>query len=198
MQFNQTHFVHSAATVAQLLPDNAKEIAFIGRSNAGKSSAINCITGVNRVAHSSKTPGRTQLINYFQIAEKHFFVDLPGYGYAKISREIKKRIEAVLNFYLQKRQSLLAIILIIDCRHPLHINDNEMLHFLSQLNLPIHILLTKADKLTRNQAMQALQKTQAYCRRYASPISSQLFSATKDVGLEEVQQKILQLFEFEE
>lgn len=197
MHLDQAHFVYSAANAGQLLPDQSTEVAFIGRSNAGKSSAINCITGVNKLAHSSKTPGRTQLVNYFQVSDNNYLVDLPGYGYAKIAHTIKERIQHLLNHYLQARQSLRAVILIMDSRHPLQKSDQEMIKWLSRETLPMHILLTKADKLSRNQAMQAMQQTKKYCQRYMaiSPISMQIFSATNGLGVDEARNYILQCFE---
>jgi GTP-binding protein len=196
MHLNQAYFVHSAANKRQLLPDGGVEVAFIGRSNAGKSSAINCITGVNQLAHSSKTPGRTQLINFFQVEQGYYLVDLPGYGYAKVAHTVKERIQHLLNDYLEARQSLRAIILIMDSRHPLQDSDQEMVKWCSRQTLPIHILLTKADKLSRNQAMQAMQETQKYCQRYtaSSPISIQIFSATTGMGIDEARDYILKSF----
>lgn len=193
MHLNNTKFVHSAATERQLLPDQGVEVAFIGRSNAGKSSAINCITGVKKLAHSSKTPGRTQLINFFHVEDACYLVDLPGYGYAKIAQAVQARIQMVLSHYLQQRKSLKAVILVMDSRHPLQKADQETLEWLSQYELPIHILLTKADKLTRNHGMQALQKTKQACKCYHG-VSLQLFSATKDIGVDEAREYVMQCF----
>src|SRR5690606_31183041 len=129
-------------------------------SNAGKSSAINTLTNNHRLARTSKTPGRTQLINFFELSPTQRLVDLPGYGYAKVSRELKEEWQRDLSEYLQKRQSLQGLILLMDIRHPLQEFDTPMLRWTQRSQMPVHILLTKADKLSRSQAKASLFKVQ--------------------------------------
>lgn len=175
------------------MPDDAEiEVAFAGRSNAGKSSALNCITRNRKLARTSKTPGRTQLINYFQLGEGdgRYLVDLPGYGYAKVSRDKRIHWQKVLGEYLVKRVPLKCLVLLMDVRHPLTDVDWRLLEFvLGDREGPafdLHILLTKADKLSRNKANAALHATVKELESASVPASLQLFSATKGVGVDDV------------
>jgi len=183
--FNRAVYAASAATLAQL-PDSDREVAFAGRSNAGKSSAINTLARHNRLAFVSKTPGRTQLINFFAIGEKRFIVDLPGYGYAKVPPEMRARWERVLSAYLQTRESLAGMVLIMDARHPLTPLDQQMLDWFMPRGLPVHILLTKADKLSRGVANKTLQEVRSALKVYPQA-SVQLFSSLAKQGIEEAE-----------
>jgi GTP-binding protein len=197
--YNQTVFLKSAARVNQLPEDTGFEVAFAGRSNAGKSSALNCLTGIRSLARTSKTPGRTQLINLFTVKdEAHRLVDLPGYGYAKVSEKIKQDWQANLAHYLEVRQSLKGLVLLMDIRHPLKELDQLMIKWSITRQLPVHILLTKADKLSRGQAQAArLQVKQHYAPFVGSTLSVQTFSSLKRQGLDELVEKIDEWLEFE-
>ncbi|PID66011.1 MAG: YihA family ribosome biogenesis GTP-binding protein [Gammaproteobacteria bacterium] len=175
-------FVKSAAALSDC-PDAIREVAFAGRSNAGKSSALNYLTN-KKIAKTSKTPGRTQLINFFSIAEGYYLVDLPGYGYAKVSRDTRKKWQRFIADYLVARRELVGIIVVMDCRHPLQEIDCMMLDFCAKQHLLAHILLTKADKLSRNQQMQTLQILNKNLHNEWPFATAQLFSATKKMGAE--------------
>lgn len=183
--FSQLSYATSAATLAQL-PESLVEIAFAGRSNAGKSSAINTLAGHKRLAFVSKTPGRTQLINFFSVDEGRFIVDLPGYGYAKVPPEIRERWENVLSAYLQTRLALAGLVLIMDARHPLTPLDQRMLDWFLPRGLPVHILLTKADKLSRGEANKTLLEVKKALKD-APQVSVQLFSSLAKQGIEEAE-----------
>lgn len=184
-------YFHSAHYIDDLPPDQGYEIAFAGRSNAGKSSAINTLANHNRLAFVSKQPGRTQLINFFQMRhEKNFkIVDLPGYGFAKVKMDLKKHWDNVLPHYLQKRNALIGLIIVMDVRHALTKLDEQMIEWFQPSQKPIHILLTKSDKLSRNQINKILvdfQKRIEACKFKAS-ITHQTFSSLKKQGLGEVE-----------
>jgi len=161
------------------------EVAFAGRSNAGKSSAINTLTNRNRLAFVSKTPGRTQQINFFQLNTEQFFVDLPGYGYAKVPYSVRQYWEKLLSDYLQTRESLKGLVLIMDIRHPLKSLDIQMLDWFAPTGKAIHILLTKADKLSRQQANITLKEVTLYLRKAYPQCSVQLFSSLAATGVED-------------
>lgn len=189
--FPKTAFLTSAAKLSQLPSDEGAEIAFAGRSNAGKSSAINAITGVNGLAKTSKTPGRTQLLNVFTLDDKHRLVDLPGYGYAKVTEEIKRRWQELLEQYLTHRQSLRCLILVMDIRHPLKEYDQQMLQWSDHYQLPVHILLTKADKLSHGAALQTLNQVKKTLATFSVSTTVQLFSSSKNTGLPEARKQLL-------
>ena len=182
--YQAARFVLSATTLSQLPPDRGLEVAFAGRSNAGKSSVLNVITQQNNLARTSKTPGRTQQLNVFTLAGARRLIDLPGYGYAKVSQALKKDWQQTLDRYLQMRQSLTGIILIMDVRHPLKPFDQMMLDWSVASNLPIHILLNKADKLKKMAAQNTLQRIVDALPEEDDLISVQLFSALKKRGVE--------------
>jgi len=188
--YQQTTFCKSASQLHQLPSDEGLEIAFVGRSNAGKSSALNTITGIKGLARTSKTPGRTRLINVFDVSENKRLIDLPGYGYAKVSASIKAEWEKLLDDYFHQRQSLKGIILIMDIRHPLKESDLNMLSWAKHYLKPVHILLTKQDKLKRNPSMQALMKVQKFCESDENLVTVQCFSASTRTGVEEARQKL--------
>ena len=189
MNFSQTHFVTSAATLAACPEDSSAEIAFAGRSNAGKSSAINTLCDQTRLARISKTPGRTQLINFFQLAEGKYLVDLPGYGFAKVPLAVKNIWQFELEQYLRKRESLMGLILLSDIRHPLKDFDRMMIDWAIQSDLPLHLLLTKSDKLKRGAAKNTLLKVSRELEALQN-VSVQLFSSLKNSGVDEVRKKI--------
>lgn len=185
--YESAEFVTSAQTLAQCPHDNGTEIAFAGRSNAGKSSAINAITRNGKLAKTSKTPGRTRLINFFSLSEPgHRLVDLPGYGYAKVSRSLVKTWQKNLQDYLEHRQSLRALILVMDLRHPLTDFDCNMLSWCESRCLPTLALLTKADKLKRGQGKNILASVAKDLHQWTHLIDVQLFSSLKKTGIDEV------------
>ncbi|PJD92853.1 MAG: YihA family ribosome biogenesis GTP-binding protein [Legionella sp.] len=189
--YTQAQFLKSSARVEQLPPDRGYEVAFAGRSNAGKSSALNCLTSNRRLARTSKTPGRTQLINLFTVIdEDHRLIDLPGYGYAKVALQTKKDWQENLAHYLEVRESLRGLIILMDCRHPLKDSDQMLITWALGRGLPIHAILTKSDKLSRGQMQQTLQKVQQFLNRlpfttedYPHP-TVQSFSTLKKDGIE--------------
>lgn len=193
--YQQATFLKSAAYLKDLPPDIGIEVAFIGRSNCGKSTALNVITGIKKLAKTSKTPGRTQLINFFTLHDQCRLVDLPGYGYAKVPYAVKQRWQKTLADYLSTRKSLKGLVLIMDIRHPLKPQDKEMLYFAEQKQLDVHILLTKADKLSRLQTAESLRKTTSLLSQYSNAISIQVFSAPEKVGTIPAQQKLQSWFE---
>jgi len=183
--YTQVKFLTSAARVSQLPADVGFEVAFAGRSNAGKSSALNCLTGKRQLARTSKTPGRTQLINLFSINDEKRLVDLPGYGYAKVPMATKLNWQQELALYLETRQCLRGLVLLMDSRHPLKEQDQLMIEWASDRELPLHILLTKADKLSRSQGMLTLKQVRDAMALHAY-VSVQLFSSQSKLGLEEL------------
>ena len=180
--YSNVRFLTSANALGQLPPDAGVEVAFAGRSNAGKSSAINAITQRKGLARTSKSPGATRLINFFELENGRRLVDLPGYGFAKVSGAMREHWGTLLQGYFAKRASLRGTIVVMDVRHPLTEHDRDMLGLASTRRLPVHVLLTKADKLGRGAAANALQ---AVRRRLPSeaPISVQLFSALAGQGV---------------
>jgi GTP-binding protein len=196
--YKKAQFLKSAAKVSQLPEDTGYEVAFAGRSNAGKSSALNCLTENKQMAKTSKTPGRTQLINLFTLDETRRLVDLPGYGYAKVSQQIKAEWQKHLAHYLESRESLRGLILLMDIRHPLKELDCMMIDWSIAENLPVHILLTKADKLSRSDAKNCCKKVSQYYAPFQNLVSVQSFSATKQSGLESLIEKLNDWYEFNE
>jgi len=186
--FSRTYYLTSAKKFKQCPPDTGSEVAFAGRSNAGKSSALNTITGINSLARTSKTPGRTQMINFFAIDDEHRLVDLPGYGYAKVPARVKQEWQRELGLYLEKRAALRGLILLMDSRHPLKDYDVQMLDWCHSVELPVHILLTKADKLSRNAASAALHKVRTAVDKAYPLCTVQLFSSLNKLGLEEARE----------
>lgn len=181
----QSTFIKSASLVTQCPPDIGLEVAFAGRSNAGKSSALNTLTHA-RLARTSKTPGRTQLINFFRLDDERRLVDLPGYGYAKVPLELKAHWQQHLDAYLTGRRSLVGLVLVMDLRHPLSDFDCMMLEWARKSGIPAHVLLSKADKLAFGAAKNELLKVQARMRKeLRSNASVQLFSSPKRLGVEQ-------------
>lgn len=192
--YTQAKFINSSPHLKNTPADQGKEIAFAGRSNAGKSSAINTLTRQNALARTSKTPGRTQMLNFFEINTERRFVDLPGYGYAKVPIDVKQEWHKLMETYLTHRKSLCAIILVMDVRHPLTEFDWQMIEWCKHTDLPLHILLTKADKLTYGAAKNTLLQVQKALTDIDIPLTMQLFSALKKTGIDEVHEALDQLF----
>jgi GTP-binding protein len=195
--FQNAKYFASAHYLSDLPAPHGREIAFAGRSNAGKSSAINTLARQNRLAFVSKTPGRTQLINFFALDEERFLVDLPGYGYAKVPEKIRNHWVSVLSSYLQGRQTLMGLILIMDARHPLTPLDIQMLDWFLPSGRGVHILLTKADKLSRMEAGKTLAAVRASLAKSHPNCTVQLFSSLKKQGIEEAELAIARLLDGE-
>lgn len=182
--FQQASFLQSATTKRTMPNEGGLEIAFAGRSNSGKSSVINKVCSQKALARTSKTPGRTQLINFFRLSDGHFLVDLPGYGYAKVPEAVKLEWHKFIESYLVERNTLRGMVLVMDIRHPLTDYDQAMLRWAQARQLPVHILLNKADKLTRGAAMNVLLQVRRDLSALRLPISAQIFSASKGQGLD--------------
>jgi GTP-binding protein len=165
--------------------DEGWEVAFAGRSNAGKSSGLNALASQNSLARTSKTPGRTRELNYFEIDAQRRIVDLPGYGYAKVSRQMQNQWRKLLDDFLQNRQSLQGILIFMDIRHPMSNYDLQLIDWCEQSQLPLHILLTKADKLGYGAGKSTLLKIQRELEPANIPASAQTFSSLKKTGLDE-------------
>ena len=183
-RYNRAEFLISVPTPQQAPDDSGFEVAFAGRSNAGKSSALNALTGRKSLARTSKTPGRTQHLVFFRLDEDHRLVDLPGYGFAKVPDKVKAEWGRAMENYLSNRNSLRGLILMMDVRHPLTDFDQQMLAWCTHTQMPVHILLTKADKLKRGAAANSLLKVKKALKEQPN-VSIQLFSATKKMGVEE-------------
>ena len=178
-------FEKSAQKLSQCPADEGFEIAFAGRSNAGKSSAINRLCSQKSLARTSKTPGRTQLLNFFSVDEQRRLVDLPGYGYAKVDRSTREAWQRELDGYLSNRQCLQGLILLMDIRHPLKDFDQMIIQWAAEANMPLHLLLTKADKLRYGAAKDMLLKTGKALKDHPAPLTLQLFSSPAGTGCEE-------------
>ena len=203
--FSQASFYTTVNHLRDLPQHGGREVAFVGRSNAGKSSAINTLANHTRLAFTSKTPGRTQHLNYFSLGEGNFLVDLPGYGYAKVPPDVQRHWEQLLSKYLQTREELAGLVVIMDARHPLTELDETMLDWFAPTGKPVHILLTKSDKLSRQQATLTLNRVKSHlAEHFSSDItpasghepalkpgfpqcSVQLFSSLKKIGMEEAE-----------
>ncbi len=193
INFQAAEFTTSAPSLKQCPEDSGCEVAFAGRSNAGKSSAINTLTRKRGLARTSKTPGRTQLINFFAVAIDRRIVDLPGYGYAKVPKAMKAEWDKHLAEYLQQRNSLSGLILLMDIRHPLQDYDQQMLNWAAQAGLPVHVLLTKSDKLKRGPAQNMLLKVEQRLRDMdpgRTLLTVQTFSSLKKDGLPQLEAQL--------
>jgi len=191
----QASFITSAAKLSQSPEDSGYEIAFAGRSNAGKSSAINTLCQQTALARTSRTPGRTQLLNFFRIDDQRRLVDLPGYGYAAVAQDIKADWQGALADYLKKRECLRGVILMMDSRHPLKDYDIQMLEWANHIEIPVHVLLTKVDKLNRKEQAISLERVDAALKEFSLDFSVQLFSSLKRWGVDEAHEKLDQWFE---
>lgn len=180
-------FLTTVAHLRDMPVDSVCEVAFAGRSNAGKSSAINALANHVRLAYVSKTPGRTQHLNYFTLVEGKYLVDLPGYGYAKAPEAIRSQWEGLVGPYLQKRLQLAGLILIMDARHPLTPLDYRLLDFFLPTGRPVHVFLSKADKLTRQAQAKTLSEVRTALAKLGPQLTVQLFSSLKKTGIEEAE-----------
>ena len=185
--FQKAVFHTTVANLPDLPSDSQREIAFAGRSNAGKSSAINTLANHTRLAFVSKTPGRTQHLNYFSLDEGKYLVDLPGYGFAKAPEEIRSQWESLLAPYLHYRVPLVGLVLIMDSRHPLTELDLQMIEWFALTAKPMHVLLSKADKLTRQEQALALREVRTVLSQIGSNYSLQLFSSLSRMGVDEAE-----------
>jgi GTP-binding protein len=183
--FRTAHFVLSAPDLRRLPADTGAEIAFAGRSNAGKSSALNAICDQSGLARTSKTPGRTQLLNVFALDDSRRLIDLPGYGYAKVPEAMREHWRHAVDAYLRERESLRGVVLIMDSRHPLKDFDRQMLAFCRDVDVACHVLLTKADKLSRGEAARTLTLLRRECTAQGWPATAQVFSVLAKTGLDE-------------
>jgi GTP-binding protein len=183
--FPRTEFLTTVAKLRDAPGDAVAEVAFVGRSNAGKSSAINSLAGKTRLAYVSKTPGRTQHLNYFSVAPDRYFVDLPGYGFAKVPEDVRKQWDTLLGPYLQTREPLKGLVVIMDSRRPLTEMDWQMLEWFAPTGRPVHVLLSKADKLSRQEQTKTLRQVKADLTDLGCPVSVQLFSSLKRSGVGE-------------
>ncbi|MBY7734938.1 ribosome biogenesis GTP-binding protein YihA/YsxC [Francisella philomiragia] len=192
MNYTKAKYIMGAAKVSQLPEDTGVEVAFAGRSNAGKSSALNTLTDQKGLARVSKTPGRTQLINLFDLGDNKRLVDLPGYGYAKVSEAIKKQWQSEMENYLTSRKCLEGIVLLVDSRHELKEFDSLMIEMAISFDLNLHILLTKADKLNNKERAQANKMIESFLKTFirTDKISYQLFSSLSKMGLDKLKERL--------
>ena len=196
--FRVARYLMGAAKLEQLPPDQGIEIALAGRSNAGKSTALNAIADQKNLAKTSKTPGRTQLINLFMIDDENRLVDLPGYGFAKVSKDQKAQWQKTLSLYLQKRECLKALVVFMDIRHPLKETDKQMVQWAVNADIPVHVVLSKSDKLKSGARKTALIAANKRLARISETITSQLFSANSKLGLEELIIKLTSWYPFDD
>jgi GTP-binding protein len=182
--YRRARFLTSAARLDQAPPDQGWEVAFAGRSNAGKSSAINALCGQKALARTSKTPGRTQLLNFFLLDDERRLVDLPGYGYAAVAAPIRAQWQGAVGHYVERRHSLQGLVILSDIRHPLKDLDRQLIDWAAHLGRPVHVLLTKADKLGRGRAMATLAAVRKTLAAYPLAPTAQLFSAVAGHGVE--------------
>ena len=185
-RYHQAKFIQSAANMDGLPPELGFEVAFAGRSNAGKSSVLNRLCQQKSLARTSKTPGRTQLINFFALPDGRYLVDLPGYGYAKVPENVRKQWQRFIDAYLEQRWTLKGVVLLMDIRHPLKNYDQMMLDWAEQKNLAVHVLLNKSDKLKRGATQNTLLSVRKKLKKYNAPRSVQTFSALNGDGFDEL------------
>lgn len=192
IHFNKAAFTTSAPSIRQCPPEQGVEVAFAGRSNAGKSSAINTLTHNKKLARTSKTPGRTQLINFFGLSSNQRIVDLPGYGFAKVPKGMKDEWQRNLSEYLRERKCLQGLVLMMDIRHPLQKYDTMMLDWALEAGMPVHILLTKSDKLKRGPAQSTLLKIRKHIKDlgHADLATAQTFSSLNREGVDVLKAKL--------
>jgi len=196
--FQTASFALSAAEPAQFPPEGGPEVAFSGRSNAGKSSAINAVCARHKLAFVSRTPGRTQVINFYRIGTDAYLVDLPGYGYARVPFAVRAKWEHLLSTYLRTRRSLRGVFLVMDARHPLMALDRSLLHWLTPTRRPVEVLLAKADKLTRSAAERQLGETREALARLYPTAGARLFSSVDGTGVEEARAILMRWLQLED
>ncbi|EPB9463128.1 ribosome biogenesis GTP-binding protein YihA/YsxC [Vibrio alginolyticus] len=190
IHYQNTHFITSAPDIRHLPEDEGVEIAFAGRSNAGKSSALNRLTNQKSLAKTSKTPGRTQLINLFKVEEGCHIVDLPGYGFAQVPVEMKNKWQKSLGEYLQKRECLKGLVVLMDIRHPMKDLDQQMIFWAIDSHIPVQVLLTKADKLKSGARKQTLLKVCKQVETFGGDVSVDVFSSLKGLGVDQLRAKL--------
>lgn len=190
IHYQNTHFITSAPDIRHLPEDEGVEIAFAGRSNAGKSSALNRLTNQKSLAKTSKTPGRTQLINLFKVEEGCHIVDLPGYGFAQVPVEMKNKWQKSLGEYLQKRECLKGLVVLMDIRHPMKDLDQQMIFWAIDSHIPVQVLLTKADKLKSGARKQTLLKVRKQVETFGGDVSVDVFSSLKGLGVDQLRAKL--------
>jgi GTP-binding protein len=176
---------HTSATELRACPDAIAEVAFAGRSNAGKSSALNTITRNKKLARTSKTPGRTQLLNYFSLHDDRFLVDLPGYGYAEVSKSRQKIWQAALARYIERRECLKGLVLVMDIRHPLSKHDWTLIELQQRSQAELHVMLTKADKLGKSARAKSVEAVRSTLEHEGVEATLQDFSALKAIGVDD-------------
>lgn len=184
--YQQARFLQSATTTKTLPPESGLEVAFAGRSNSGKSSTLNRLCQQKSLARTSKTPGRTQLINFFELPQDKYLVDLPGYGYAKVPEKVKLEWQRFIESYLVNRSTLSGLVIVMDIRRPMLEHDLSMLTWAESRDLPVHVVLNKYDKLKHGQAKSALLKTQQQLNQLTNTCTVQMFSALKGTGVDEL------------
>lgn len=184
--YQNAKFVISVMSMAQLPQTSKYEVVFAGCSNAGKSSVINTLTGQSKLARVSKTPGRTQSLNFFQLTDESWLVDLPGYGYASVPARVRANWEKLLDSYFVEREPLRGMVLVMDVRHPLKKYDTQMIEWVAHQGVAIHVVLTKSDKLKRGPAMASVHKVEKWLKENGIEASVQLFSALKKDGVGEI------------
>ncbi|RXJ72641.1 YihA family ribosome biogenesis GTP-binding protein [Veronia nyctiphanis] len=190
LNYRNTHFITSAPDIRHLPDDTGIEIAFAGRSNAGKSSSLNRLCDQKSLAKTSKTPGRTQLINLFQVDEGCHIVDLPGYGFAQVPLELKQKWQKSLGEYLQKREQLKGLVVLMDIRHPMKDLDQQLIYWAVESQLPVMVLLTKADKLKSGARKAQLLKIQEASLAFCGDVQVELFSSLKGFGVDKLRRKL--------
>ncbi len=196
--FRNIEFVTTVADASTLPQSHGAEVAFVGRSNAGKSTAINALAQRKRMAFVSKTPGRTQHINFFRVGPDHYLIDLPGYGYAAVPAAERDRWNELIGGYLRTRSCLRGVVLIMDSRHPLTALDLQLVDWLRPTGVPVHVLLNKSDKLTRQESIATLRDVNAALGKLGENYSAQLFSSPHRVGIVEAVAKIRNWLDLEE
>lgn len=188
--YHKAKFVISVAHKKQLPNESSHEVAFVGRSNSGKSSALNALTQQTKLAKISKTPGRTQQLNFFTLTDEKFLVDLPGYGFAKINLKQHESWRRLIDDYLNNRWSLKGIVQIMDIRHPLTELDQQMIMWANNCKRPMHLVLNKSDKLSKQKCIQARQKVERFCKEHNLNYTVQIFSALKKTGIDELSNQL--------
>ncbi|WP_249960748.1 ribosome biogenesis GTP-binding protein YihA/YsxC [Histophilus somni] len=194
LNYHKTHFLMSAPNIQVLPEDSGIEIAFAGRSNAGKSTALNALTQQKNLARTSKTPGRTQLINLFQVEPNCKLVDLPGYGYAAVPEQMKLQWQKSLGEYLQERECLGGLVILMDIRHPLKDLDQQMIEWAVSADLPVLLLLTKADKLSQSARSKQVKMVREAILPFQGDVQVEAFSAQNKIGIERLSEKLDQWF----
>lgn len=192
--FRTAAYLMSAHDLPGLPPDTGREVAFVGRSNAGKSSALNTLAEHRRLAFVSKTPGRTQLINFFTVGDDRCLVDLPGYGYAAVPAAVRAHWEGVLSGYVGSREALKGLVLIMDSRHPLKDLDWQLLNWIAPTGKPVHCLLTKSDKLSRAERSLTLARVRRALKEKGLDATAQMFSSLNREGVDEAIARIADMF----